>query len=177
MSKPFPLPPLYELNRLFYYHEDTGRLIRKVAGKGGNAPKGSVVGYPNSKGYLVVKITNSEGSKGYFVHRLIWFMVTGEDPGELDIDHEDLNTANNKFDNLRVATRSVNKFNSVKRTTTLYPGVNCKNGRYNVRICVDYKRVQIGTYGTLSEAIAARKEAERELAILRNDSVLLERSK
>lgn len=48
----------------------------------------------------------------YQAHRLAWAIVTGEQPPDL-IDHEDLDTRNNRWSNLRDATTSLNGANRV----------------------------------------------------------------
>lgn len=64
-------------------------------------------------GYNRAKVNQST----YKLHRLIWMMVTGEDPGEFEIDHIDRDPANNAWHNLRLVTRQENVLNSdvVKR--------------------------------------------------------------
>lgn len=166
------LPDLDLLHRLFRYNPRTGKLIRKIAGKGGNSPAGAAVGSPNASGHLRVKIKD----RGYAIHRLIWYMVTGIDPADKVVDHRDLNPANNRWSNLRLVDHSTNSLNSDRpRQSRYYPGVHPTKGKWIARICVDYKRIHIGYYATVEEAIAARKKAEVELALKRNDPVLLAR--
>lgn len=54
----------------------------------------------------------------YSRHRLAWFYMTGEWPEE--IDHRDLDPTNDRWTNLRIATRSQNLAN---RRNTLAPGL------------------------------------------------------
>lgn len=166
------MPPLEELHRLFKYCKRTGKLTRRVAGKGGMSPKGSAVGCPNASGHLRVKIK----SRGYAVHRLIWFMVTGVDPSEKVVDHKDLNPANNKWRNLRLVDHSTNSLNSDRpNQSKVYPGVHQRKGKWLARIGIDYTRVHLGYFATKEEAIKARKQAEIKLAKQRSDSTLLAR--
>ncbi len=166
------MPSITLLRSLFSYCRETGLLTRNSTGKGGNAPKGSSVGCPNKSGHLRVKI----GSRGYAVHRLIWFMETGVDPAEKVVDHKDLNPANNKWDNLRLVDHPTNSLNSdrVNKSVT-YPGVHKRRGKWLARIGVNYTRVHLGYFDTKEEAIAARKAAEVRLATERNDDILLSR--
>lgn len=108
-----PLPSQEELNNLFKYDPGTGILIWKIrrTGKGTNAAR--LINYPaghkwSADGRLKVDI----GARSYFVHRIIWKMVHGTEPEE--IDHIDWNPGNNRLENLRAATRSINRRNQVR---------------------------------------------------------------
>lgn len=59
-----------------------------------------------AKGYLGVTINGAP----VLCHRLAWFIVNGEWPTH-DIDHRDTNRTNNRFLNLRHASRAVNMQN------------------------------------------------------------------
>jgi len=65
-------------------------------------------------------------------------------------------------ENCRWATNTQQNRN--KRTTTNIStnvrGVSCKNNRYEVRICANKKRISLGTYPNIEEAIEARKNGE-----------------
>jgi hypothetical protein len=90
---------------LFAYSERTGLLTRLVAARV-RARVGDIVGTPNGDGYLAVRI----GGRKYLVHRIIWLWMTGEWPAP-ECDHEDTFKANNRWDNLRLATGSQNNAN------------------------------------------------------------------
>lgn len=63
-------------------------------------------GMPDQRGYIRIKLQG----KRYSAHRLAWIWMTGEYPA-LDIDHANLNKSDNRWSNLRLATRSENTAN------------------------------------------------------------------
>lgn len=109
-----PLPTQAELHAVFDYDPDTGVLSYK----GGDHPSrvaGAEVGYRTfqtrpkrqwtGKDYLRVRWP---GRKAFYIQRIIWMWMTGEDPEEMVIDHKDDNPLNNKWDNLRKVTNAKN---------------------------------------------------------------------
>lgn len=108
-----------------------------------------ILGSPTQKGHLLIGINK----KQYYSHRLAWLYMTGEWP-KYNVDHIDLNPANNKWINLREATHAENLRNrkANKNNTTGYKGVHKNRHGYMVRIC-------IGTYKTLEEAAKIYEEA------------------
>lgn len=107
--------------------------------------------------------------KNYKAHRVIWKLVTGFD-AEM-IDHINGDRADNRFCNLRSATRVDNCRNaSLYRTNTSgsvgidflksIPGQ--RRGRWRARICVNGKLVALGLFSTREDAVRARKAAERK---------------
>lgn len=71
----------------------------------------------------------------YMVHRIIWKIVTGCDPIN-EIDHKDCDGMNNRWKNLREATRQQNCRNKRVSSDLLLPrGVErLPNGRYRARM-------------------------------------------
>lgn len=100
------LPSLTELQQVFDYSPVTGDLRRN----------GVIVGGIDAYGYRVL----SHNYKKYKAHRIIWKLMTGEDPGELMVDHINRDTLNNAWHNLRLADEFVNSRNSSKRVGTTY---------------------------------------------------------
>src|SRR5438045_2733801 len=71
----------------------------------------------------------------YRAHRLAWLYMTGEMP--IEVDHLNLNRADNRWQNLRVATRVQNAANSPARRPSItgIKGVRrLKSGRWYARI-------------------------------------------
>jgi hypothetical protein len=94
----------------------------------------------------------------YRAHRLVWRWVTGEDPGHLELDHINSNRQDNRYQNLRLATRAQNMWNIASSGATKMP---C--GRYYSRIRVGDTPIYLGTFATENEARAAYKKAALEL--------------
>lgn len=94
----------------------------------------------------------------YRAHRLIWGYVFGSIPKDMEIDHIDGDTQNNRLSNLRLASSGQNKHNSRKsRRGKLPKGVYVahKTKRFAARIQVNRKRIHLGAYDTPEEAHAA----------------------
>lgn len=163
------LPPIEYLRECFAYDHETGVLTWKhrpeehFASKAiwatwnrqnANRPAGLI----DSLGYCVVHL-----GRRYRVHRIIWKLMTGEEPPKT-IDHRDRNSANNAWNNLRAATMSQQNFNAQMPVgMTGCRGVTKeKNGRYGARIKFDGVRRRLGSFDTIEEASAAYETAARE---------------
>jgi hypothetical protein len=93
----------------------------------------------------------------YLAHRVAWAVFYGAWPlGE--IDHINGNTADNRIDNLRDVSRTVNSRNMPRRADNKSgaTGVCRHQSKWMVRLGNKY----VGVYGTFEEALAARKTAE-----------------
>ncbi len=101
-----------EVVRRFEYDPITGIFTHKL--NKGNARKGDVVGTLLSCGYLRTMIDG----KSYWLHKLAFVFVTKAYP-QFEIDHINRVRTDNRFVNLRQATRSQNCGNSgVRRHNT-----------------------------------------------------------
>jgi hypothetical protein len=99
--------------------------------------------------------TMGKERKGLYLHRL----VTGYE-GNLDIDHINGNGLDNRKCNLRICSHSRNMINLHRKYQGVY---KTESGRYRARIGYNYKKIHIGTYDTIEEALEARKAKELEL--------------
>lgn len=67
---------------------------------------GKIAGIPDLRGYIRIKLFG----KRHSAHRLAWLWMTGKEPSS-DIDHVNLKKGDNRWLNLRLATRSENTAN------------------------------------------------------------------
>jgi hypothetical protein len=158
--KHIELPSQAELAELFDYSPVTGRLYWKKC-RAGQIKPGREAGFVSKNGYRNVEV----GYRPYLVHRLIWKLVTGQDPGELFIDHADGDKHNNSWQNLRLATRPNNIWNQPKRrhNRTGLKGVSQNGAGYRAEIRVNGTRIHLGTYKTPEEAHSKYCEAADRL--------------
>jgi hypothetical protein len=149
-ERPDSIPSEVRLHELLNYDPETGALTWKVS----NAPRrvgGRKAGYVDGNGYVMVGI---DGKK-YCAHRLIFMMMTGSAP--VQIDHKDRVRHNNAWTNLRAATRSQNSANQKPRTDnkTGFRGVVYCDGKYVARIGPGSSPIRLGSFNTPEEAHAA----------------------
>jgi HNH endonuclease len=156
-----PLPELDRLKELFTYDSESGQLIARISRKG-PLKAGMPVGSLTNKGYLNTKVDG----KHYPVSRIIWKLLTGEDPGDSVVDHIDMNKLNNRFSNLRLATGAENNCNCRARShnSSGLKGVKRRPcGTYYAYIRLGANHRYLGTYQTKEEAHAAYCRAAAEL--------------
>jgi hypothetical protein len=123
--------------------------------------RGAPAGCPNEYGYRLIRLDG----RIYRAHRLAWLYVHGHFPVGL-LDHRDTDPSNNRFDNLRAATHSLNKANrkAPRSNTSGFKGVGKIKGssRWAARITIDGKQKHIGMFDTPELASAAYFDAARE---------------
>lgn len=149
-----------QVRELFNYDPLSGALTRKVR-TAQRVQCGDAVGWPNTFGHLVVCVKY----KKYLVHCLIWLLVTGKWPKN-ELDHRDTNPANNRWVNLREATKSQNMMNRGAQSNNRIglKGVSwhATMKKYRARIFVGGKEIPLGYFGTPKEAHAAYIEAAKQ---------------
>ena len=96
-------------------------------------------------------------------HRLVWMVVHGEFPGDM-IDHINGNPTDNRIENLRVVTHSVNMQNrrtarSTNKTGLL--GVSVSGSKFSAEIRIDGTQVCLGRFETAQMAHEAYVNAKR----------------
>lgn len=144
-----------EIEKILSYDPETGIFTRRIQRSRYFA--GERAGRIHHSGYETLKI------EGYYftAHRVAWLLMTGEWPQD-DIDHMDRNRTNNRWSNLRAATREQNSRNSIpkKNNSTGIVGVSEFRGKFIAHISTGGSRVTNKTFRTLKEAVAWRKEME-----------------
>ncbi len=140
-----------QLRAILSYEPETGdfRWRADTKAKGGIRPAGSVAGL-SSKGRRYIGIKG----RRYAAHRLAWLYMTGNWPSELD--HRDQNAINNRWSNLREATRSQNNANMRLKShnNSGFKGVHWDGSKqkWTAQICVNKKRLYLGRYPTAHAA-------------------------
>jgi hypothetical protein len=159
-----PLPH-DELIKAMSYERRTGILRwkeRKDRDRSWNTRfAGKEAGSILSNGYRYINF----GGRLCLAHMVAHFYVTGEWPRE-DIDHRNLNRADNKWRNIRVAGASGNGCNTKLRSTNKsgIKGVSWdkRKGNWVAMITKDRKQTYLGNFATLDAAAEARRVAEAE---------------
>lgn len=146
------------------YDPDTGVLrwkLRTDVRSAWNQKFAGKVAGPVGKGY--VKITIND--RAFYAHRLAWLIITGQWPLN-EIDHKDQNPANNRWDNLRIATRQQNQQNRKrhKSNTSGFKGVfkNQHGVTWSAQIYRFGKKIHVGCFPTAEAAHAAYCVASRD---------------
>lgn len=138
------------LASLFEYSVVTGRVYRRV--QRAHQKAGAKVGTVDGKGYLHVSVDG----KFIRLHRLAVFMLTGEQPPQ--IDHQDHRKENNAWHNLRPCGARQNAGNSGvhAHNTSGLRGVsqNGKSGYWHAQIKIAGKQTYLGR--SRDPVIAAR---------------------
>ena len=148
MQEKVTLPPQEYLLDQFRYDPTTGKLWWRQPKRGRRMWKSAC--YTNWAGYDVVCLDYQQ----FMAHRIIWKMMYNETPD--DIDHKDQDKSNNRLDNLRDVSRSVNMLNMKERSfKTLPKGVSDDRGRFVARARINSVNTFIGSYGTVEEAAEA----------------------
>jgi len=151
-----------EALRLFNYVPSTGLLTWCVSKQGIRIGQAALA-TPDKDGYLRGSV-RIDGTKQYLKqHRVIWFIMTGEWPDQ--VDHENGVTNDNRWINLRNASHLENNRNQKvpKHNTQGVMGVywHKHRSRWIANIMIRGVTKHLGYFDDKTAAIAARKEAER----------------
>lgn len=98
--------------------------------------------------------------RNVMAHRVAWAMFYGEWPDKY-IDHINGDRADNRIENLRIATHSQNLRNSAVKAAAASgaKGVAFRRGVWESRIRIEGKMIHLGSFLTRDEAIASFRTA------------------
>ena len=131
-----PLPTQKELQDKFYYDPETGEIFRRIKSTGQLKPV-FLASFGRDNRLTRVTYKNQD----YNLPRLIWMYMTGEDPGELQVDHINRDSSDNTWRNLRLVTNYQNCQNRHRLGVRKHSG-----GRWEARIGVMGDRLYLGTF-------------------------------
>jgi hypothetical protein len=151
------------LKQLLDYDPETGEFRWRIRTDCDNRRVGTIAGAPNDsrKGRNRRRI-RIDGTK-YYASRLAWLYVTGRWP-TAQIDHKDLDVANNRFTNLREATASESAQNRGTRPrrmgqkkTSRFKGVHwaIAANKWVARVGLNGRQRHLGCFDNEEEAYAA----------------------
>jgi hypothetical protein len=145
------------LRALLHYDSRTGefRWRKRV----GSIKPGDIAG-TLVQGYRKIEING----RSYPAHQLAWLYKKGKWCSQM-IDHRDLDPSNNRWTNLRQATRSQNNANrraSPKNACGL-KGASPHQGQWRATICKNGRKHHLGAFATPQAAHAAYAKAARKL--------------
>lgn len=141
------------LKELVHYDPDTGAFTWAKSRPG--CRKGDACGRLSVLGYCEI------GIDGHLrrANRMAYLYMTGENPAEnMDVDHINLDKADNRWANLRLANRSQNNANSLKRSHNTSGAKNVvwdkDRNCWRAQICIDGKKINLGRFTTVEDAVA-----------------------
>ena len=140
------------LRTLVYYDPATG-VMNRIKKTCNRVAPGKVCGALNTKGYLQVSVEN----RLYLLTNLAVLYMTGAWPLSV-VDHRNGQKTDNRWDNLRDVSLSVNAQNQklAHRTNKSgYLGVSPLHGKWAANIDVNKKRTHLGSFDTPELASAA----------------------
>jgi len=150
-----------QLRGLLIYEPDTG-VFRNRVQRGNRGNIGEITGCPSGDGRKQIRING----KVYRTYRLAWLYMTGEWP-KGEIDHKDRDPGNDRWENLRKATRVENMRNAriLKNMSSGLKGVSfiTARGKWRAEIRVGSKAHHLGYFLNREEAHAAYMQAADRL--------------
>lgn len=136
------------------YDPDTGLVYGRA-----NRP----IGTKTTNGGLQAMARTSAGVTSVLLHRAAWLLRTGRWP-EFEIDHENGNRADNRWRNLRSATRGQNRQNLSPRGKSGHlRGCTPYYQKWKAQIRVGGTHHYLGLFDTEEQAHAAYCEAKKRL--------------
>lgn len=153
------LPTFQQVSEWLRYDHETGRLfwIKRPCH---NVFAGAIAGTKTQSGYIQICVQK----RLYKAHRIAWLLHYGKWPDSI-LDHINGNRTDNRIDNLRVVSPSMNSQNQrrpQRRNVTGVLGVSPTNGRWRAEIFVSGKKKYLGTFDSPERAHMAYIEEKRK---------------
>lgn len=149
------------LKALLHYDPEAGLFTRLVSRSGPKSKAGDVAGCDNGQGYIRIYVDG----KPYKAHRLAWFYMTGEWVDE--VDHRNTVRSDNRWANLREATRGQNRTNcaAYRNNTSGHKGVSLyrRTGKWTAQIQKRGQKHFLGYFDTPEAAHEAYAKAANDL--------------
>lgn len=160
MSAPKKYPTQPRLKNLLHYDPETGAFTWRIS-RGGTARAGSGAGSDNGRGYELITV---DGVR-LLTHRLAFVYMTGAPPPGF-VDHINRDRSDNRWANLRPATRRENAGNvgRQRNNTSGHRGVVWSKQRGKWQACgfSGGRRTHLGLFSNLEEAAAVAQKWREE---------------
>jgi hypothetical protein len=155
-----------ELKSLLHYNPDTG-IFTRLTRSAFCVNIGDIAGGISVKGYLVIKVNNRQ----YRAQRLAFLYMTGYFPKHM-VDHINGIKTDNRWINLRDVS---NRENNRNRKLSITNNSGCvgvlwykPSKKWVSYIYINSKRIHLGYFNSLLNAVAARKSADIKYNFHRN---------
>lgn len=154
-----PMITLEDAKKRVRYDADSGKFYWVSARK--SQQIGAEIGYVEKNGYIRIRINGVR----YLAGRLAYLFMTGHFPGEgLEIDHINRDPSDNRWSNLRLASRAMNAANRGPFSNTLsgFKGVRFdkQKGKWHAYIRIMGKNKHLGFFDIKQDAIDVRCKEE-----------------
>ena len=162
MNKRKPTPNWDILDKYFEYDETSPSCLKWKVRKANRIHIGDVAGWksyhPKGKYYYwIVEFNN----KPYKVHNLIWMLLMHEDvPENMSINHIDNDTENNKIENLKPESQSIQVYNQRLQTSN-------SSGARGVQWCMSNKKWQAWVSVNGKKKYLGQSDNIRDVIIIR----------
>jgi hypothetical protein len=149
----------YDKDSGLFYNKKTGRRVGFIHSSN----------KINNTKYIKIAIIIDGKEHRHYAHRLAWLYTYGKFP-EFQIDHIDHDGTNNKIHNLRDVAQAQNSKNVKKSSsnTSGYTGVWRRGRMWVSEIMVDRKKIKLGSYKNIQDAVIARMKAEKKYVFHEN---------
>jgi len=149
------------LKELLRYDPETGHFTW-IKSTSNRAPVGNRAGAWGADGYLRISVDCSD----YLAHRLAFLYVTGKFPSE-DADHINRVPGDNRWANLRPASRAQNAANKGLQTnnTSGFRGVtwHALSGKWTAAVKKNRKKIYLGLFDHIEDAARAAQQCREEV--------------